>query len=341
MKIEQRIHSEYLNLIQQLRLNLKPALIQISSSQTYWGQWNSENRTLQLSKKLIDNENWYHLTGVLKHEMAHQIVSEIFKSQDLHGPDFQKACVMIGVPSEFRHAKVDLQDTDLDWQKFYLNQESQAKISKVEKLLALTASDNPHEAKLALLKAQKMGASTSNQQSESAQYFQKTLLSRKGSISSFEKEVLHFLTEHYSVFGLIGHTYDIKTSTPFRTLEIIGLPENIMIAEFVFQFLNRAVTENTKKGMHKKSFQSGFLSGFKTQYQNEELLALVPIDPELKNYASQVYPQLRTRRISAPSLDSESYAKGFEIGKKTQIRQPLTAKKSTDTLIKRLGSKFC
>lgn len=336
MTLEQRIHSEYLNLIQIFQLKLKPALIEISMSSSHWGEWNPETRTLKLSKKLIEQENWYHLVGVLKHEMAHQIVTELYHSTDQHGPDFQKACEQIGVPSEFRHAKVDLQTTDLDWQKFHLNQDLQTKISKLEKLLALTSSNNPHEAQLALLKAQKMGQQSSASQNQNNQYFQKTLLSKKGNISRFEKELLHFLNEHYSTYGFIGNSYDLVKQQNLRTLEIVGLRENIMIAEYVFHFLNRVMQEQSQKqGLHKRSFQSGFLSGFKKRYQNEELLALVPIDPQLKNYVTTIYPHLRSRTISNSKVDSQSFAKGFEIGKKTEIHQPLD-KKTTVTSVRKL-----
>jgi hypothetical protein len=332
MTLAQRIHSEYLNLIHIFGLPLKPALIEISSSSTYWGEWNHDTRTLKISQKLIEQENWYHLLGVLKHEMAHQIVSEIYQSQDQHGPDFQRACQQIGVPVEFRHSKVDLQSSDLDWQNFHFDQELQNKLSKVEKLLALTSSDNPHEAQLALRKAQKM--SPPQPRTQENQYFQKTLLKRKGNISRFEKELLHFLNEHYSVYGFIGNSYDFIQKQNLRTLEILGLRENIMIAEYVFQFLNRVMKEKSKlAGIHKKSFQSGFLSGFKKRYQGEELLQLVPIDPDLKNYVTNLYPQLRSRRISSSPLDSHSYSQGFEIGKKTEIHQPInkTTKTTSET----------
>lgn len=336
MTIAQRIHSEYLNLIQIFKLPIKPAILEITSTQTYWGEWISDIRTIRLSQKLIEQDNWYHLIGVLKHEMAHQIVSEMLKSQDQHGPNFQKACELIGVPTEFRHSSIDLQSTELDWQKFYLNQDLQSKISKVEKLLALTSSDNPHEAQLALKKAQLM--SPPQARSKDQQYFQKTLIKRNGNISRFEKELLHFLNEHYSVYGFIGHTYDRNLDKTLRTLEILGLRENIMIAEHVFHFLMRVMNEKTRQsGIHKKSFQSGFLSGFKTRYQNEEILQLVPIDPNLKNYVTTLYPQLRSKKIRTSNLDSQSYAKGFETGKKTEIHQPITSSTKVSTNTKLLS----
>lgn len=337
MTLAQRIHSEYLNLIHIFGLPLKPALLEISLSQSYWGEWNASTRTLKISQKLIDHNNWYHLIGVLKHEMAHQIVNEIYQTSDQHGSEFQKACQLIGVPIEFRHAKVDLQSTDLDWQNFQLNQELQTKLTKVEKLLALTSSDNPHEAQLALRKAQRM--SLPQPRTDDNQYFQKTILKRKGNISSFEKELLHFLSEHYSVYGFIGNSYDLAQKQNLRTIEILGLRENIMIAEYVFHFLIRVMNEKSQlSGLHKKSFRSGFLSGFKNRYQNEDLLQLIPIDPELKNYVTTLYPQLRSRRIAQSQLHAQSYSKGFEVGKNTQIHQPLDNSQRTTTTTKLINS---
>jgi hypothetical protein len=332
MTVLARIHSEYLNLIQSHRVKMRPAILQITDSQSIWGDWNPSTRTIRLSQKLMDLANWYQLTSVLKHEMAHQIVSEILQSMDSHGPDFQKACDMIGVPLEFRNASVDFQSFPLDWRQ---RNESPGKVSKIQKLLSLTSSSNPFEAELALIKAQHLGSTLNlNDQSQHKRnfYYHHQLKSKKGNISRLDKEMLHFLIQHYSVFGFIGQSYCLQKNQEEKTLEIMGLKENVLIADYVFQFLTRVMQVKSKftKGS-RLSFQSGILEGFKTKLivntnQNEvQALVTVPLSPQLKKYAGTIHPNLRSRSIGQGEniRNSENFQEGFRQGKQIQIHQPI------------------
>ena len=332
MTVLARIHSEYLNLIQGHRFKIRPAILQLTVSQNIWGDWNPSTRTIRLSQKLMDLANWYQLTSVLKHEMAHQIVSEIFCTSDSHGPDFQKACDIIGVPDEFRNASVDFQSFPLDWK---LRNEPLGKISKIQKLLSLTSSSNPHEAELALIKAQHLGSTLNLNESMQNQrnfYYHHQLKSKKGNISRLDKEMLHFLIQHYSVFGFIGQSYCLQKNHEEKTLEIMGLKENVLIADYVFQFLTRVMQEKSKNTKGSRlSFQSGILEGFKSklsanQTGNEaQALVVVPLSPQLKKYAGTIHPNLRSRSIGQGQnlRNSENFHEGFLQGKELQIHQPL------------------
>lgn len=332
MAVLARIHSEYLNLIQSHRVKIRPAILQITDSQNIWGDWNPTTRTIRLSQKLMEIGNWYQLTSVLKHEMAHQIVSEILQSIDGHGPDFQKACDMIGVPDEFRNATVDFQSFPLDWKQ---RNESSGKISKIQKLLSLTSSTNPHEAELALIKAQNLGSTLNlNDHSQHMRnfYYHHQLKSKNGNISRLDKEMLHFLIQHYSVFGFIGQSYCLQKNQEEKTLEIMGLKENVLIADYVFKFLTRVMQEKSKNTKGSRlSFQSGILEGFKSKLSANEnridvqALMVVPLSPQLKKYAGTIHPNLRSRSIGQGQniRDSENYQEGFLQGKQLQIHQPL------------------
>ncbi len=62
-----------------------------------WGQWDSETRTLTLSEALIREYPWDVILEVLKHEMAHQIVSETYGGDEGHGALFHQVCRKLGV----------------------------------------------------------------------------------------------------------------------------------------------------------------------------------------------------------------------------------------------------
>lgn len=345
MTMPARIHSEYLNLIQTHRIKMTPAILQVTQSLQIWGDWNPSTRTIRLSQKLLEYANWYQLTSVLKHEMAHQIVSELLQSSDTHGPEFQKACNMIGVPDEFRNASVDFQSFPLDWKQRSETLDQNSKISKIKKLLSLTSSSNPHEAELALIKAQNLGSTLNvNDHSENQRnfYYHHQLKSKKGNINRLDKEMLHFLIQHYCVFGFIGQSFNIEKNQHEKTLEIIGLKENVLIADYVYQFLTRIMIEKSKNTKGSRiSFQTGILEGFKSRLnpissKNEKHgLVTVPLSPQLKNYAAQIHPNLRSKTIGQGEniRNSENFHKGFFQGKQIQIHQPIDTENKKSSLL--------
>ena len=87
------------------------------------------------------------MLAVLKHEMAHQIVTEHFgvRHEEPHGPTFKKACNL-------------LQITPCACYTFsaITNSPKSNLLNKIEKLLALGQSSNRHEAELALAKGHEL-----------------------------------------------------------------------------------------------------------------------------------------------------------------------------------------
>ena len=58
-------------------LELKLPIFEISDSRKEFGAWHSTPRILRLSRHLIYNYSWSVTLQVLKHEMAHQLCTEI------------------------------------------------------------------------------------------------------------------------------------------------------------------------------------------------------------------------------------------------------------------------
>ena len=76
---------------------------QFRIGQKRWGEWNPDSRTISLCEDLFLRFEWGAVEHVLKHEMAHQIVSEIwdfgFRGFS-HGEAFKRACKLLDISSE-------------------------------------------------------------------------------------------------------------------------------------------------------------------------------------------------------------------------------------------------
>ncbi len=73
-------------------VNLTTPIIDISSGEKGLGYWSYKTNTLSISSHLIKTEVWDLVLEVLKHEMAHQYVSEYYDNADIHGSYFKMAC---------------------------------------------------------------------------------------------------------------------------------------------------------------------------------------------------------------------------------------------------------
>ena len=69
----------------------------VHSAKSMWGLWDPSTRTISMNIDLIRNYEWNAVVYVLKHEMAHMIVHEIFNMGDCksHGNAFERACKVV------------------------------------------------------------------------------------------------------------------------------------------------------------------------------------------------------------------------------------------------------
>src|SRR5688500_8571559 len=73
---------------------LRPPQMVLVSSRARLGRWVEATRTIEVSRPLVLEQPWGVVVEVLKHEMAHQYVSEILGERDetAHGPKFRAVC---------------------------------------------------------------------------------------------------------------------------------------------------------------------------------------------------------------------------------------------------------
>lgn len=349
----EQLKKEYHQILKQRKISLNPLVIGLFKSERLWGEYKPTARTILISEKLILEYPWQQVVGVLQHEMAHQYDYEKFHEFDssAHGEGFQKACDILGVPHPFRSAKVDLPKTEEDENSDLKKEtsEDQKIIDRVKKLLSLAASSNEHEAFLAMQKVQQLYAKynclhysdTSEKQFAHQIY---SFSSKK--VSLWKKRLVVLLVEHFFVEAFLLSQYNVRKTSEEQCVEIVGLKENVEMAEYVLDFIIRqseALAKNQKlKGRFKNSFLYGVIEGFDQklkapnqssveQEQNitERALQIFKQDPQLKKYLKNIYPHLRQGRGSHQTFHEKSFQSGQIAGRNIQLHKGLHQFKKT------------
>lgn len=346
----QELYSEWGRCQRQRRLNLRPCLITIEETNQFWGQWNKSLRKISIAKRLIDNHPWHDVVGVLRHEIAHQYVDEALNSggarEKPHGVVFQQACLKVGVPYFYATASVHLAQNTLDWRQTAPSSDEERLLEKVRKLLNLASSSNEHEALLAMNRVREIYARHNLEKFKSedpAEFYHSTLQTGRKRLHTFEQKIMSILVNHYNVEVIVGSSYDAKKMTLQRTIEMIGRKENVLMAEYVFEFL-RSLTldlvlkkkENEKKILKSvlNAFHLGLLTGFDeklsehAQHQSSQeittSLALFRKDPLLKKYISSIHPHLVRVSSQARLRDKRFFELGKSEGRNITIHKPIT-----------------
>ena len=155
-RITRQLYKEYDYICFQYKIKLNKPLIVIDDLTSTWGTWNHQAKIITISSSLISNYSWDIVLNILKHEMAHQIVSDLFLAKEIHGILFQKACDLIGLPKEFRKSTLNMDNKLSHWKNSSFAYEDQNILRKVEKLLSLAQSENENESLLAMEKVQEI-----------------------------------------------------------------------------------------------------------------------------------------------------------------------------------------
>jgi len=343
------------------RVKLRPIAIVLFESETRWGQFDGRARTISISSRLIIDFPWHNVVGVLRHEMAHQLVAEEGRSNDRtpHSEPFKEACRRLGVPAQYARAGVDLQSCSLDWRDEPRDEAVEKILDRVKKLLALANSSNEHEALLAMARVRELYAKYNLEHAArvSSEAFVHSFITHgKKRMQSWERRTISILSEHFFVTVLIFRQFDAKTREAVHALEIIGTRENVLMAEYVYHFLLEQ-TESLLKtasqsgaklaGPQRKSFRLGVLDGFARKLKSAEsmtvnesqnghcggreltmigkALQIFHNDDQLDNYLDQIHPRLSRRHGPSIRVDDGAYAAGQVAGRSITLHKPITS----------------
>jgi hypothetical protein len=359
-----QLSSEFESMCYQYRLKLHKPVFEIRDMKSQWGQWDPLTRTLTLSRLLIQQHGWQHVLGVLKHEMAHMVVTEVFSGDSSHGPDFQRACDLLGVPDEYRGAGLDLGEPLRTWQEtVHVPEEDAIILRKVEKLLAMAESSNENEAFLAMARVQELIHKYNLERVLSrrkSRYVSLIVNHRKQKVDRLQRMIAGILTGYYFVDIVFSDLYDAHENTVHKTMEILGTDQNVLMAEYVYNFLRQQSetlwtqyrAQKALKGHSPKiSFQTGVISGFKKKLDQLEkskskaapqmprvapdvggrppseasTTALVKFnDPELRHFVSSRFPRLTSVRSGGRVL-GEHYDQGKVQGERIVIHKGISS----------------
>lgn len=309
---------------------------QLLDSSSLLGSWNTRDRIISLQRELLCNAPWLEVIETLKHEMAHQYVSEVLKvqSESAHGPTFQRVC-------EDRHIMSQSKGTQT------ADPEVAKLLTKINKLLALAESDNINEAEQAAQRAHSLlvkhhleiGQATTKPVQLIKNMGFRQLGIPKTRHFQYEYCIANLLNEHFFVSTIWVSAYSVSHNRAGRVLEICGRVEDLEIASYVYDFINHHVdfywrqykVDKKAKGLKKRlSFSLGLIQGFKKKLgENEDKITLN--DRELihlgqvqaNEFLVGRYPKTTTRSARAWSPTTD-YHSGFREGQALRLRKGVT-----------------
>lgn len=326
------LRREFLEIAKVRKMKFQLANIQLFDSQTKWGEYDHAARMISISRNLVQKFSWAHVLGVLKHEMAHQWVYENYPDTDVsaHGNEFHDACEKLKLHSQYRSTKVELASENPD---FSIEEISNPLIEKVKKLMSLATSSNEHEASLAAAKVRELYLKYNLEQADLGQKSDMAhilISTGKKRLSLIEKKIISMLVEFYFVQVIVVHEFDAKNLEHYQALEVIGLKENTLMAEYVYHFLLRACKSYPGQSM-KIGLLDGFAQKLKGQVVNhlpQEKALIVRAEAELEDYVHEYFPRLRSLRSSSRQISSSDYHHGVSQGQKLNLNKPVSEKRS-------------
>ena len=339
-----------------LRERLKPPSIQLHDGEARWGAWYASKRLITIARRQVLLYSWDGVLETLKHEMAHQVVSEMMGDppESPHGPAFRDACRLLaadpaargdGGTSLFRPREAGELSVD------------DARLRKVHKLLAL-ADNNPdeHEARAAFARASELmlaynlgnsealkaeGGRQRTRDREHLDYAYRHLGQASSRVAHHHYVIAGILQRYFFVQCLWVEHYDVQSGKKGHLLEVMGTHANVSMADYVHACLLRqseALWRAYKKEHQikdrraKRQYLDGLLAGFSRQLEEttaesaERGLIWVG-DAALDRYARRRHPKVTRSKLEGVQL-SEARAAGVQAGKRLRLHKPLGAKRS-------------
>lgn len=250
------------------------------------------------------------------------------------------------------------------------HQENDALIKKIQKLLALATSDNENESSVAAQKAQELLVKYNidmQQVKDSKFEYQWHELAEEPYLRMHQKFILPLLNEYFFVKTLLcpkfTGTYTVTGARQFKqVLKILGTPTNVVVADYVFDYLSATYQRlwleyKHKNNLDEKSRQAyyyGLTSGLKIKLSevrensqkakaNEMMnsdanlsiadataLTVVRKDLALEDEFKKL--KTTTKKSVGFSRDNEAEAAGNEHGRKINLSRPVDHKSNAPIL---------
>lgn len=335
------------------RERLRKPIFRLSEMKGKWGYWSNERNEICISRTLVLNHSWDSVRDVLFHEMAHQFTEQVLDADNEppHGPGFKRACHLLRANPEATGNYTLLDQKVLD--------DSAAREDKImvriKKLMALAQSNNQNEAEAAMAKAHEFIRKHNIDlldRNENRHFI--SIFIGKPALRHFQEyyDLSFLLQEFYFVYGIWMPAYVLEKGKMGRVLEISGTIQNVKIASYVHDFVQRFIDsqwrEYNKNSMlnryRKTDFAMGIIRGFHSKLEKQDnkvkdKFALIKIeDPLLKEYTAYRYPRVTSISGSPIRRDRNILKDGIDIGKDLVISKGISKKGSKKGLLIGSGS---
>lgn len=311
------------------------------------GYFNPAHMEIGLHKKAMFMPGKEKVKNILRHEIAHMMLYlSLGEEADSHGLAFHNYCKMFGWSDEVTKASIAFEpDDEAD---LSCAGKADAVMAKVKKLLALSSSDNPHEANAATLKANQLllrhNISLLGETGVDAgkEVYMKRVLETKR--FSAKHRAISDILRSFLVSPVLNHGKGLSY------LEVTGERTNVEIADYVAGFLDRRLEElwqaarktNPHMGglVGRNSFMRGVAAGYREKvekasrdYTRDQSLALVKLETRLEAMVKLVYERLASSR-SRNQFCAASFGAGREQGKRLSIVKGVTEPSAVRPLLK-------
>jgi hypothetical protein len=343
-----QLYKEYDVVLYRYGVKMTSPVIRVEVRTAHLGTWDPLMRTITLSQRLVEAHPWDIVIEILKHEMAHQMVDEVYKGSSGHGRDFKEACRALGVADWAVAASGELPGEPPNWRTSTLTDEQDRLLRRVEKLLALAGSSNEHEAALAMQRVQDMYRKYNLDQvagRKSPELVYSIVCRKRHRLSRAEAMIFSILSEHYFVRVVHGWTFDAKDGCEYVMAELMGSRENVLMAEYVHSFLWHQIhslwadfqKKTSTSGRRKGSYLLGVLLGFREKLRQSaepvpekapdgtSLTALVEVaEKRIDEFVRSRYPKVS--RLAGRTFygDASLLEAGKAEGRKLTLRKAVT-----------------
>lgn len=314
---------------------LRPAAIELSQAQTRLGQWNSATRTIAIGRSTVISQPWGVVVEVLKHEMAHQYVSDVLKvtEETAHGKAFRGVCERLGIDA----TAAGLPGAPAPAAEHRV-------IERVARLLALAESSNRHEAEAAMAAAQRLMLkyNLSECEAETTRSYSFRHVGRPtGRVCEHERILSVILCEHFFVEVIWVPVYRPLEGKMGSVLEICGSQPNLEMAEYVHTFLahtaerlwfEHKTAAQIRADRDRRVFLAGVMTGFREKLQGQtrehQEQGLVWVgDAVLQEFYRRRHPYIRHTRHQGQRRNA-AWSHGREAGREIVIHRPVQAASS-------------
>lgn len=346
-----QLQKEFDSICFQYNLKLKKPIIIIEKLSDSFGKWDGVHNRIIISEDLIFNHTWCKVINVLKHEMAHQIVTQMYYSDDVHGADFQKASKLLGLDPFYRKATLSIKENFPLSNHSYYSDEERKIFQKIEKLLNLAESSNEHESLLAMETVRQIYKKYNIERfakniNENYTTFVINLKTKR--VQSCVFLIANILQSHFFISNIFSKIYSVDDNCEYRCLVLMGEHHNVMMAEYVYEFLTQKTQflwkeyQNKEKisAKFKTSYQKGVLAGFQEKLDSlkkkqEDTSAIRHATALIRQHEARLNEYVKTQFPKTASIQQggllykDHYERGAQDGQKINISRPITEKRQS------------